>query len=73
MPYGCKDDNDAGSAGANQEWQGPQGRCAGVTRLRLRDQWSAWTRDARGRYEHEVYDTREQALDALRRKGWTVL
>lgn len=73
MPYGCKDDGGAGHIGANQEWQGAQGRSAGVTRLRLRGQWSAWTRDERGRYEHEVYDTRDQALDALRRKGWPVL
>lgn len=68
MPYDGIERNMRESDG-NQTFRGPGGHCAGVTHLRLRDQWSAWTRDASGHYEHEVCDTREQALDALRRKG----
>lgn len=64
MPYGSDQKNTR-----SQTFQGPCGHCAGVTHLTLRDQWSAWVRDAHGRYEHEVFDTREEALDALRKKG----
>ena len=46
-----------------------EGREAGISWLRLRGQWSAWVRDARGCYEHEIFDTREEAVEALRRAG----
>jgi hypothetical protein len=55
---------------------GANGLKAGVAYLRLRGQWSAYTCDpARsGSYDHEVFDTYEQALDSLRvRAPWADL
>lgn len=68
MPYEQTDHGTQHPA-RTQTFRGPRGQLAGVTHLTLRDQWSAWTRDAHGIYDNEVCDTYAQALDALRRKG----
>lgn len=58
------------------ECQGPRGQRAGVSHLKLRDQWSAWTYDpALDRsYSHTIHDTLDSALDSLRvRAPWAHL
>ena len=69
MPYEHDTDAPAGrGACKDARFRGDGERAAGVSYLRLRDQWSAWVFD-HGVYEHEIHETREEALASLRRTG----
>lgn len=69
MPYEQPSGNQACRPDERQEFYGPCGRRSGVSHLRLRDEWSAWTLDEQGSYHHQIFGTRGEALDYLRRQG----
>ncbi len=78
MPYEERNSTSdcARPAREQYEFQGPRGLKAGVSHLRMRDQWSAWTYDPAlmRSYEHTIHDTFDAALDALRlRAPWADL
>ena len=77
MPYEESKQTDQQRASSRrEEFHGPSGLRAGISHLRARDEWSAWTYDpARvAGYDHEVFGTRAEALDSLRvRAPWAHL
>ena len=77
MPYEESKQTDQQHANARRdEFVGPRGLRAGVSFLRARDEWSAWTYDPARvpGYDHEVFPSRAAALDSLRvRAPWAHL
>ncbi len=58
---------------AREVYYGPHGLRAGISYLRMRDEWSAWWQERPGEFSNEVVGTREEALDVLRRQGmWEI-
>lgn len=77
MPYDeSKQTDQQRATGGRDEFFGPKGLRAGVSHLRVRDEWSAWTYDPARvpGYDHEVFPSRAAALDSLRvRAPWASL
>lgn len=80
MPYECSDETTHQRAAGNIEVHGPHGLRCGISHIRaLRGdglEWSAWTYDPTRDigYEHELHQTRAEALDSLRHRApWASL
>ena len=77
MPYEESKQTEQQHAEARRdEFVGPRGHRAGVSFLRARNEWSAWTYDPARvpGYDHEVFPSRAAALDSLRvRAPWAHL
>lgn len=72
MPYGEQAGATDHQHPAREKYvfEGDGGQTVGLSHLRLRDKWSAWTYDkASDRYHHTIHDTFDDALAALRERA----